>query len=171
MKHVFALVATLALALAGCASSPPSTGNPPGGGDPNSTIISSPTELKTALGEKLGKSNRHDVERPESVKLAKDRLTIRWAINENLNDDLMSRGARSDAVDILEMVEGSTIDYDKVVLEGTFAMQDVKGNAAEDVVIRATYSFAELVGVNWENFNGENVWKIADKASVHREFQ
>ncbi len=169
MNRLSALLLALLLGLAGCSSSSPSWSTTTAAGAIDGPAIDV-DELAEQIHAKLGKSNR-DIDKVASVRLAKKVITIKWAIDDNITGDLLKRGAMMDAVEILELVEESAIVYDHVRLRGTFVMVDIKGNESEDVVVDATYSFDELLGVNWMNFLTDNVWTLADAAKIHPEFR
>jgi hypothetical protein len=98
-------------------------------------------------------------------------IFVNWAINDNLTENLIVFGAKSDATDILKALAQSGIEYTYVILSGSFPMADNFGNSTETNVVNLTF-YKETVGrINWESFLSDNIYKIADEAHVWVAFQ
>lgn len=127
--------------------------------------------LRDQLADVLGRSNR-DAARLREVSVSPTITTVEWGINDNLTISMASRGARSDAVKILQSVATSDSLSDFVLIRGTASMCDVMGRCQETVVIAARYSKETLQQVNWPNFLTDNVFRIAEEGvNLHPEFR
>jgi hypothetical protein len=129
--------------------------------------------LKDAIESELGDSNRAGVQRVKVTAAAKagKPITVRFAIQDNLTENMIRRGARSDVVAILEQVDReATWKYSEVVIRGTFSMVDTLGNAEEDQVVFARYSRKTVSKINFENFLSDNAYEVADSRLIHPEF-
>lgn len=113
--------------------------------------------LDLAIEAELGGSNRGVADRV-LVTTLEDALIIQWAINDNLSTGWIFDGAQIDAAAILEIVRNASIEYQELVLSGTFSLVDALGNAAEDDIIIATYSKDTIEQINFEGFNHNNVF-------------
>jgi hypothetical protein len=132
-------------------------------------------ELKAAITEELGDINREDVKRRVTIKAAAKTgkpIEVKFAINDNLTDNLRRIGTRADVVDILKAVDREADwKYSEVIVRGTFSMVDQLGNAEESQVVFARYSRKTVSKINFENFLSDNIWEIADARLIHPEFQ
>ncbi|MBN1430482.1 MAG: hypothetical protein JXB07_19080 [Anaerolineae bacterium] len=146
---------------------------------PQTETIAEPTipadpyqSLVAAITEALGSSNR-DVDRVTSIEHDEDigQITVTWAINDNLTTDFIKVGAQTDAVDIIEKVDSSGLQYNLLSIHGTFALVDDFGNVTEDTVVYASYSAQTIDKINWENFLYTSVWDIADTSDIRPEFR
>lgn len=127
--------------------------------------------LAERIRAKLGKSNRPGVAQRLSVfDYERETLTITYAINENLNTDMIAKGAAVDATDILQLTRESGLPMRLLQVKGTYSMVDKLGNAKEGEVINALYSGETLGKINFENFLFQNVWKVSENAEIHPEF-
>jgi hypothetical protein len=127
-------------------------------------------ELQAAVEGGLGSSNR-DVTRVSEARVFAGRVSVVWAINDNLSEGLVKDTARLEATEILEAIQGSGITYDEVSIEGTFSLVDQLGNESEEVVVRGTWERSLIDQINFENFAFKNVFEIAGEAYVHPAFQ
>ena len=90
-------------------------------------------------------------------------ISVQFAINDNLTEDLIRFGARHDVYKILKAVHDSGLDYNFVGVVGTFPMNDAYGNTSEDKVVRLSYDRATIDKINWDGFNyADDMFKIAD---------
>lgn len=139
---------------------------------------SEPESFEERVAVALGDSNR-DIKPPFTIteNSADDggmEVVVTWAIDDNLTDNLVRRGAQLNATRILEAVANSPdLEYHQVFLVGTFSMVDQLGNAEEKNVIGATYPRATVEAINFDNFLTENAWNIANQDSlyIHPAFQ
>lgn len=144
---------------------------------PTNTVV--PTEvvepaeaLYFAIEENLSSSNR-DVPRLEPLEFTDNEymdgaiITVRWAINDNLTEDLIVYGAQKDASNILRLVDESEIRFQRVVLRGTFPLVDVYGNAEEVEVVRLFFEPSAYEQINWDNFLFENIYRVAEDVKTH----
>ena len=166
------------------------------GGSEESEVpqVTSPTTAPTPQAERsprqtigdavikaLGKSNREvegafsDSHQVQAVVLSDERaVTVQWAINDNLTSGLRKGGARRDVVDILKAVHESGVPYESILVVGTFPLVDLLGNASETPVVRAVYDQSTVEQINWDGFQSDNVYRIADGefgAIVHKDFR
>lgn len=129
--------------------------------------------LADAVRDALGDSNRDDVERVQDVTYlrAYKSAVVTWAIDDNLTEGLLKEGVEVDIADILQAVQESGVKVKDLNLQGTFSMVDQLGNASEDTVVRATYKGSTISAINFDNFLTDNVFEIAEAATLHPEFQ
>jgi len=129
--------------------------------------------LKAEIERVLGSGNR-DVPRLTAINFddpEQGAIFINWAINDNLTENLIIFGAKSDATDILKALAQSGIDYTYVILSGSFPMVDEFGNSDEKNVVNLTFNKETVGRINWENFLSDNIYNIADEAFVWVAFQ
>ena len=132
--------------------------------------LSSQEILQSDIISALGKANRN-VPRLASVKVDQGAITVQWAINDNLFSDMISKSGKEDVVKILQAIVNSGQPYEMVHVVGTFSMKDAYGNVSEEPVVHATYSKTTIEKINWTGFDPDNVYQIADSATVHPQFQ
>jgi hypothetical protein len=148
---------------------PPPPPPPPPAPKPDPVAV-----LKDSIKTALGDSNRDDVRRVKvttSGKAGKP-IEVTFAIDDNLTAKLMRYGARHDVVKILqETDQHATWKFSDLIVRGTFSMQDKLGNIEEDQVVFARYSRKTVHGINFENFDPDNVWEVAEVRAIHPEFQ
>lgn len=121
--------------------------------------------LRSAIIAALGDGNR-DIPRVNDVRVEEDMIIVDFAINDNLFEDSLIRGAKRDIVDILEVVSKSGLEYGSVLVAGRFPMKDVYGNISEDQVIGVIYSSTTVEKINFDNFDIENIYTIRDGGFV-----
>jgi len=129
--------------------------------------------LKAEIERELGHGNRNV---PTLTELNFDdpelgAIFIHWAINDNLTENLIKFGAKSDATDILKAVAMSGLDYTYVILSGSFPLVDQFGNTNERNVVNLTFNKDTVDRINWENFLTDNIYQVADEANIWVVFQ
>ena len=152
-----------------------------GTSDPAAKPVATPApnpqaDLAEALRKELDDSNRDNVERVASVVYNKTNgnVQVKWALNDNLTENLIKKSARMDIADILKTLQEFRTSGHKVAavsLTGTFALADKLGNQSEDTVVRAQYSGSTISQINFDNFLNDNVYDIADDYYLHPAFQ
>ena len=126
--------------------------------------------FQTLISRALGTSNR-DVQRVSVAQLQGERLVVQWAINDNLTSGMVSRGARRDIHNMLEVIADGQEPYTSVFLRGTFSLVDRLGNVSEANVVEATFAKSTIDRINFENFLTDNVYVIAEDTDIHPEFR
>jgi hypothetical protein len=126
--------------------------------------------LELAVRDELGVSNR-DIERIAEVTVDEGLIRVKFAIQGDFSSDLIMRGAQSDIWDILRLVSDSDIEYDDVLLFGTFALQDSTGDVFEAQVVRTEHSRETVERINWVNYSPEDVFSSANWYWVHDAMQ
>lgn len=164
-------IAVVADSTATSAPSPTATAEPTDTPAPTATL--SPIDaLRASIVAKLGECNREGIERVATVALSEEsEILVQFAINDNLFADSLARGARRDVANILRATQESGLPYAGIEVQGTFAMQDVYGNISERVVVTAYYTPEIIDRINWEHFDTEQVYVIAELKSVHRDLR
>ena len=136
--------------------------------------------VRSAIVEALGKSNREvpggssNARQVQKVAFNDGVITVQWTINGNLSSGMRIRGAKMDVIKILKAVQGSSISYKSILVEGTFPLVDKYGNASERQVVTAPYDRSTVDKINWDNFLTNNVFQIADGefgALLHKDFR
>jgi hypothetical protein len=150
------------------ATIPPTATKPP-------TATQSPeTILRNLLQDALGSGNR-DIPRIKEVSVGylgdPGILFVNFAINDNLSESWIKRGARIDTMDIVEAIASEGFEYTEIWIEGTFSMVDVYGNTEEDEVIKVFYDRDTVELINWDNFISDNIYIVADDVWIHPAFQ
>lgn len=140
---------------------------------PTSTPSSPEEQLQADIIAVLGDNNRGIERISEYWYDPEDGLIyVRFAINDNLTDNLRRYGAKADVLDILEQVSHSSPYYSGIDILGTFSMVDQYGNISESVVISLYYSRETIERINFENMLTDNVYAIADNVGmIHTEFR
>lgn len=157
---VLAFVIILPLALFACVSA--ITKPPSGSGHYGST----PEEaLAAQIHDEIGRSNR-DHDRRVAVSWnggssGERELVVNWFINDNLTTGMVVTGARSDVRDILAVVSRSGLDYDRVVLDGSFELVDQLGAVSEERVILATYERPTVEAMNFESVPVSSILELS----------
>jgi hypothetical protein len=93
-------------------------------------------------------------------------VVVDFAINDNLFEDSIVYGAKSDIIDILHAVYDSSLEYDNVLVAGRFSMRDKYGNVGETQVIGAIYDRSTLAKINWDNIYPDDILGIRDGGFV-----
>ena len=138
------------------------------------TSAATPTFAQRLLLE-IGESNR-DVPRIGEAKQNLDVVDIQWAINDNLTKNMIQTSAQMDAAKLLYVIHETISDYSLVNLTGTFPMTDLYGNTSELPVVYLTFTKDTVERINWDDKYWEytlfkNIYKIADHAKIHPEFE
>lgn len=131
-------------------------------------------QVRALISGVLGKGNRN-MPRLTSIEWSPSdkTLTIKWAIDDNLTEDFIKRGAKMDVEAMLKAIDtqGIPYDYDSVVLDGSFALVDAYGNTSEQRVVLLTYYRSTIEKINWDNFLTDNMYVIADSVYIHPAFK
>ena len=136
--------------------------------------LDSKAEMKIRIEALLGTGNRN---LPRLIALnfndpEPGAIFVNWNINDNLSEDLIRSGAKSDATDILQAIWAQTgIEYTYILLSGSFPMQDEFGNSDEKNVVNLVFNKETVEKINWTNFLSDNIYIIADEANVWAAFQ
>jgi hypothetical protein len=125
--------------------------------------------LRDLLTAELGDSNR-DVARLTNLEMG-DPLVIDFAINDNLTEDFIRRGAMLDFVSILELLSTSNIPFSKVSISGSFPLVDVYGNSKETMVVYGLYPKETIAKINFDNFITDNIYAIAEENFIAPAFR
>lgn len=99
-------------------------------------------------------------------------VTVRWEIDSNLTQGLTKASARLDATTLLEELRDSGVAWSGAILRGSHSLVDELGNESMSEVVNAVYQRDLVDQINFEQFDRENVWAIADGggAWVHPAF-
>ncbi len=139
---------------------------------PRSTTTPAPGSypaLRAAVDEALGSSNR-DMNNGRKTTTVQWRdgepVRVVWAIDDSFTP---RETALLDVFAILQAVDASGTDYERVELSGTFTLKDRYGNTAEREVLAATFGRADVERINWEGLNPLDVLGVAQTYTVHPE--
>jgi hypothetical protein len=61
--------------------------------------------------------------------------------------------------------------FTTMTVDASASMTDVYGRQGVERVIHAIYSRSTLVKVNWQNFDRDNIFRIADSSDVWPQFR
>lgn len=133
--------------------------------------------LAAALDKALGKLNRKvdgvQYRRlyEKGVEVAKTasgpEISVAWMLNDNLTGGMIRYGGKMDVVKVLKIVHESGLPYVAINVRASFALTDKFGNREETHVVRASYFRATVLRINWEKFDSDNVYDIADSVRLH----
>lgn len=130
-------------------------------------------QLRGNITDALGEGNREDVDRLGEVSKTDGVIVVKWAIDDNLTENMIKTGVRMDVQDILKAVKDtSDVPYKEVMVVGSFSMQDEYGNVSEDPVLRLGFSRSVISKIDFDNVDPDNLPGLADGvAFVHPEFR
>lgn len=128
--------------------------------------------FQAALVAALGPGNR-DVPRLGEVTFDDQpgEVWVRWAIDDNLTEGMIKGSAKHDAAKILRALATSGLDYQTIVMNGSFPMGDAYGKVTEDNVVNLTFYKATVDRIVWDNFDTDNIYVIADEAVIWPAFR
>ncbi len=148
-------------------SSAAPAGERPTGSQPAAASLSAgQSEIEKALG----KSYRN-VKRVSDVQTTGKTVKVRFSINDNLTAGMIKGSAMTDIQRILKSVQSAGYPYSEISVVGTFPLKDRFGNSSEDEVVRATYKRSTVDRINWDGFDENNIYKIADSVWLAPAFQ
>lgn len=98
-------------------------------------------------------------------------ICVTFAIDDNLTENFIKRGAMLDINRMLEIIAQSDIEYEEVFFTGTFPLVDAFGNSEETNVVMVWYRKETVDKINWDNFLTDNVYIIADDLFLHPAFR
>jgi hypothetical protein len=146
----------------------PPTPTPPPTDTP--TPESPETKARRIVEEALGSGNR-DIERITAFAMSEAEIYVAWTINDNLTGNMIVDGAKLDIVDVAEALDKSGLLTGSLRMEGSFPMVDVYGNAEEMIVVKIDLSQETLNKINWDGFDFNKIYIVADTAWVHPGFE
>lgn len=121
--------------------------------------------LVVAINEALGESNRDRTNNRKFTNLdyreTEGSISVTWAADDNFSSSLIVAGIEGDAADVLRAIDESGVDYERVFLAATFALQDAAGNAFEGEVMLASYDRATIERIDWDTFLRSEAFDIA----------
>ena len=137
--------------------------------EPTPTLSSEET-VERLVVKALGSGNR-DVDRITKIILADDDwVTLNWAANDSLTEGMIKSSAKRDIANVGRAL--CKAGYcNGLTMIGTFSMKDPYGNVSEDVVIQIVLRPETLARINWEYFDSQNVYVIADAVKLHPAFE
>lgn len=99
-----------------------------------------------------------------------DVLFVQFDIADNFSKGMIASGAQRDTMDLLEAVENSGLEYDKVFIQGDFPMGDEYGNVDDSMILNAGYMYETVGKINFDNITiADTIWDIRDQGMVHQE--
>jgi hypothetical protein len=145
------------------------------GGSPSDEIaptVATKAGLQGDIEAALGDGNR-GVERVSDFRNSSGtagQVYVKFAINDNLSDNLRAGGAQLDCTNILKAIAQSGATYGSVRIVGTFPTKDVYGNVKETEVVRLDFDAGTVKKINWDGFLYKDIYTIANSAEVHAQF-
>lgn len=100
-----------------------------------------------------------------------DIIFVTFNISDNFTNNMISGGAKTSTLDVLQELSESDIDYERIFIQGHFPMGDEYGNVEDSMVLNAGYDAATVEQINFDNMNRDNIWNIRDAGMVHQEFE
>lgn len=121
--------------------------------------------LRVAINDALGESNRDRTNDRKFTTLdyreGEGSISVTWAADDNFSSGLIVAGIKNDAAAVLRAIDESGVDYERVFLAATFAVQDAAGHASESEVMLASYDRATIERIDWSSFLATEVFDIA----------
>ena len=132
-------------------------------------------EIERVVREVLGSGNRDDAYRVKAVTVEETNgtyhVTVEWAINMSLTEDLIRSGARLDVMHVGEALSKGSWPIYALTMRGSFPLVDVYGNSKETEVVKLAYSEETFKKINWTAIDPDNIYMVADSKAIHRVFQ
>ena len=122
--------------------------------------------LRHDIESSLSRSNR-SVRRVSSIGVSDGSVSVAFAVDDNLTQNMIRSGIRRDIVKILKAAQKSGYDFTVIKIEGSFPLVDKFGTSTESAVVRAVWSRATVDRINWPSFLREDVYDIADSSWLH----
>ena len=135
--------------------------------------LTAPEQVRAAVEDVLRESNR-DVKRVITAALPEGKnpqIYIRWTINDNLTEGMITGSARNDATKILRAIHDTGIPFKAILIEGIYPLADKFGASTDTIVVHALYTKATIDRIEFDNFLSDNVYAVADEANIHPVFQ
>ncbi|MDM8527417.1 hypothetical protein QUF58_04325 [Anaerolineales bacterium HSG24] len=132
--------------------------------------LSPEDELRIVIADVVGDNNRGVIPASE-VSLDGDVINVKWAIGDNLTDEILKNGIKIDIFNMLQAIHETDIPYYIINFEGTFSMIDAFGNTEEKTVVWATYETTVVDNINWSEFLFYDIYNIASTSKQHPEFE
>jgi hypothetical protein len=129
--------------------------------------------LIQSIRDVLGTSNRDEVQRINSIEIDSSVppiISVSWAINMNLTDNMTILGAKLDVKEILQAIKESGFDFQSVNLTATYSMVDMYGNSTEKTVLTLVYSKDTINKINFDTVLTDNMYLLADSGNVIPQF-
>lgn len=135
----------------------------------SSSSSSSSTEAPLSEEEQIAHILRNtDI---HSITVGRDLLSIHFNVSDNLTNDMVRDGAKSDVRWILKNLDDEGISFATVDITGRLSMVDRYGNSEIQDVIELRYRKADLDRINWDNFLWTNMYGVAEYVWLHPAFQ
>ncbi|MGW9023095.1 hypothetical protein ACWGQ5_02420 [Streptomyces sp. NPDC055722] len=100
---------------------------------------------------------------------AGNQIAVTWTVADDPTDKRARDRARSDALNVLQAVHESSLDYDSVLLTINASMPDEYGATTIGKAVRAKYSRSLMRSTSLTRLSSEEVFRIADDkpAEIH----
>jgi len=132
--------------------------------------ISDPAGFEAALRKHLGTNNRNR-SKLTSLSVEGGQVKFTLSLDDNLGKSLIKYGGFSDLCDVFQVLLDGRLDWTDAYVTCTFALRDKYGNESESRVMGGYFKRSELERVNWENFDVEDLPKIAGNFYLHPELR
>ncbi|QDU74068.1 hypothetical protein Pan97_10720 [Bremerella volcania] len=120
---------------------------------------------------KLGDNVRLIMVTDDTKAKEKKNVHVSFDIGDNLTTGMIQLGARADIKTILKAAADSGLAINELTVEGEFPMTDAYGSSTKKVVVDVMYLGSTIERIDWNGFLTDNVYKVADKATVHPSFR
>jgi hypothetical protein len=90
-----------------------------------------------------------------------------WKVSDNFTQTTIVRGAKMDARSIIERISESDLEYDSIDLSATANLTDKFGQSRASTVVQCSFSPETVSKIAWGNFLTDNIYDIADSATIH----
>lgn len=145
-------------------------------GQPAASSIEPPTVTASepepaSPEEKVRRGVRTKYGEPVDVTVEGRRVLVSFNIADNLTENMIRRGAQMHVKNILEGINASGFDFEHVTVQGSFPMIDRFGNSEKIVVVNIGYDRSTVDRINWPNMLTDNIYVVADRATIHPTFR
>jgi cytoskeletal protein RodZ len=90
-----------------------------------------------------------------------------FPIQDNFTSGMIRSGAQFDTIDILKAVKAHVKTYNRVFVQGSFAMQNDYGETAVKTILNAGYEKATVDRIQLDNVDYKKIWDLKDSGMVH----
>jgi hypothetical protein len=128
-------------------------------------------KLKNDIIDKIGEIGARGGNKLSNFEVNNEQIIVTFQGEDNWTVD-MTRGILFDEItDIAEIIKKSNLKYKEAVITATLSFTDAYGNTNEDMAAMVVLPKATIDKINFENFDSQNIRKVAARGFVHPSLQ